>query len=85
MPMREKVTAPSDQMSVFLLVLFIAPAQVLVLAELSKNLPWTQETGEVDEARWVEIEELVEAGNDGRVQDNFTCLAVMRARPKGLI
>jgi ADP-ribose pyrophosphatase YjhB (NUDIX family) len=38
-----------------------------------------------DEAKWVDKSELFESCLDGSVQDSFTCLAVLRARLKGLI
>lgn len=43
------------------------------------------EEGEIDNAKWVDVEELVEACVDGTIKDSFTCVAVMRARLKGLI
>lgn len=38
-----------------------------------------------DEARWVDKSELLASCLDGSVQDAFTCLAVLRARLKGMI
>lgn len=38
-----------------------------------------------DNARWVEIEELVTACTDGQVEDAFTCMTVLRARLGKLI
>jgi ADP-ribose pyrophosphatase len=43
------------------------------------------EEGEIDNAKWVDVDELVEACVDGTIKDSFTCVAVMRARLKGLI
>lgn len=43
------------------------------------------EEGEIDNVKWVDVEELVEACVDGTIKDSFTCVAVMRARLKGLI
>lgn len=41
--------------------------------------------GEIDNIMWVEADELVDACVDGTIKDSFTCVAVMRARLKGLI
>lgn len=41
--------------------------------------------GEIDNMQWVDANELVEACVDGTIKDSFTCVAVMRARLKGLI
>jgi len=41
--------------------------------------------GEIDNLRWVDADELVDACIDGTIKDSFTCVAVMRARLKGLI
>lgn len=43
------------------------------------------EEGEIDNTKWVDVDELVEACVDGTIKDSFTCVAVMRARLKGLI
>jgi ADP-ribose pyrophosphatase len=43
------------------------------------------EEGEIDNIKWVDVDELVEACVDGTIKDSFTCVAVMRARLKGLI
>lgn len=43
------------------------------------------EEGEIDNTKWVDVDELVEACIDGTIKDSFTCVAVMRARLKGLI
>lgn len=41
--------------------------------------------GEIDNMQWVDANELVDACVDGTIKDSFTCVAVMRARLKGLI
>lgn len=41
--------------------------------------------GEIDNTMWIDADELVEACVDGTIKDSFTCVAVMRARLKGLI
>jgi ADP-ribose pyrophosphatase len=41
--------------------------------------------GEIDNIMWVDADELVDACVDGTIKDSFTCVAVMRARLKGLI
>lgn len=41
--------------------------------------------GEIDNLQWVDVDELVEACVDGTIKDSFTCVAVMRARLKGLL
>ena len=41
--------------------------------------------GEIDNLQWVDIDEVVEACVDGTIKDSFTCVAVMRARLKGLL
>lgn len=58
----------------------------LFFAALPEGLSWQQPTtGEIDALAWVDADALVEACADGRIQDAFTNLAVMRARLKGLI
>lgn len=41
--------------------------------------------GEVDNAEWVDADEVVNAVLDGRITDSFTMVAVMKARLKGLL
>lgn len=43
------------------------------------------EDGEIENMQWVDANELVDACVDGTIKDSFTCVAVMRARLKGLI
>jgi ADP-ribose pyrophosphatase len=41
--------------------------------------------GEIDSLQWVDVDEVVEACVDGTIKDSFTCVAVMRARLRGLL
>lgn len=57
----------------------------LFFIELPNGVPWQATNNEIDELRWVDGSELVEACIGGQIKDSFTNLAVMRAHLKGLI
>ena len=53
----------------------------------TSNVPTdkAESDGEIDNLQWVDVDEVVEACVDGTIKDSFTCVAVMRARLKGLL
>lgn len=58
---------------------------LITLPDAAEVAPTHATDGEVDQVRWVKVEDLVAACADGTVSDAFTVAAVLRAHARGLL